>query len=536
MNDEAAEEPTQPVPAVDAADEPTVRDVPPAYAPPAADAPALDEPLPPPSAGGDQPPPPPSGGDQPPAGDQVPPGTPPPWFGAAGGTTFTGDKLVRPAKGRYVAGVCAALGRATNTDPVLWRVLLAVLSFFSGVGVLIYLIGWLLIPNEGDTASPVESLLGRGRSGMQPISVVLLGGAAALTFALVVHGGFRATLVAVAVVAGAALLLRRTGWNGQTFRTTMPPSGRPAAFPFGPGMPSAAAPQPEAAFAAAAAPGAGASTAPASAGEPVTAPLPPTPPSYETPGYTPPGYTPPGLTPPTGGYRPPFAPHGPWAGPPASGYGATPPPVPRRPKAPKPPRERSKLGRITFFAVLVVTGTLALISAAGASVPISAYFAAALATIGLGLILGAWLGRARGLIFLAVVATFGLAVSSGSERWGDQVGSNLFRPQTVAQIADRYDFRLGNATLDLRAVNFPATQQDITVAMKFGQVKVLLPNNVDTTATVQMDGGRAQVFGKEWDGKDVGNQEVTDLGADGAGGGKLHLAIVMNAGNVEVSR
>ena len=103
-------------------------------------------------------------------------------------------------QGRYIAGVCAALGRATNTDPVLWRVLLAVLGFFGGVGILLYLIGWLLIPAEGDTASPIESLLGRGRSGMSPLSVRRCSAAAAvLSFAFIVHDGFRAALLAAAV-------------------------------------------------------------------------------------------------------------------------------------------------------------------------------------------------------------------------------------------------------------------------------------------------------------------------------------------------
>ena len=455
----------------------------------------------------------------------------PPWFGATDQPTFTRDKLVRPAKGRYVAGVCAALGRATNTDPVLWRVLLAVLAFFSGVGILIYLIGWLLIPGEGDAVSPVESLLGRGRSGMQPLSVVLLGGAAVLTFALVVHGGVRSTLLAVAVVVGAALLLKRIGWAGPNFRMNgPPPAGETAAFPFGPGAPEAssaatAPPAPTAAGApASAAPTSAAPTTGAPAEEPPTAPLPPLPPNY----------SPPPFAPPPGGYRPPFAPHGPWAGSQQPSYGAPPQPGPR--KTPKPPKERSKLGRITFFAVLVVVGTLALVDVAGASVSISAYFAAALATIALGLLVGAWLGRARGLIFLAILATFGLSVSSGIERWGDQIGNNVYRPKTVGAIADRYDFTVGNATLDLRAIDFSGIQQDTTLAMRFGQVKVLLPDNVDATVAVNMEGGRALVFGREWDGQNIGSQELTDLGADGAGGGTVRLNIEMNTGNVEVTR
>src|SRR5690349_358648 len=171
---------------------------PPAYEPPTADAPPIPDPPPPP-------------GPTPPPGANPPPGAaPPPWFGAPdSGPTFVREKLIRPTRGRYVAGVAGAIGNATNTDPVLWRVLLAVLGFFGGVGVLIYLVGWLLIPAEGDTASPIESLLGRGRSAMAPLSIVLLGGAAALTFAFIVRDGIRATLLAAAVLVGGGLLLRR---------------------------------------------------------------------------------------------------------------------------------------------------------------------------------------------------------------------------------------------------------------------------------------------------------------------------------------
>src|SRR2546423_2183253 len=73
-------------------------------------------PAPPPGA---VPPPPPFGG----AGFPPPGGFPPPPPGTAGWATRYG--LVRPNRGRVMAGVCAAIGRATNTDPVLWRGLFA---------------------------------------------------------------------------------------------------------------------------------------------------------------------------------------------------------------------------------------------------------------------------------------------------------------------------------------------------------------------------------------------------------------------------
>ena len=529
-----ADEPTTP-----AADEPTTRiageptapltdglagDVPPAWTPPAPGAP--------PSA--DPPPPPPPGSTPPPGAGGPPPAAPPPWFGE-GGPSFSRERLVRPTRGRYVAGVCSALGRATNTDPVLWRVLLVVLGLFGGVGMLIYLIGWLVIPGEGDAVSPIESLLGRGRSAMAPFSVVLLGAATVLTFAFIVHDGFRATLLGGAVLVGVALLIRRnTGAarsapvapSGATSGPAADPSTGGAAFPFAPmdrttafaaaGAPSAAP------TAGSPAPGGPAATT-APAGEPVTAPLPPRPPGYQPPRFTPP---------PPSDYRAPFAPHGPYAG----HTSAAPPRPPRPPRPPKPPRERSKLGRITFFAVLMVLGVLALIDVAAASVSVSAYFAAALATIGLGLLVGAWFGRARGLIMLALIATLGLAISSGVERFGGQVANSNYQPQSISQVADRYDFKVGDVTLDLRAVDFTGVQQDTTVTMDLGQVRVLLPDNVDTSAGVAVENGRVVAFGREYAGQDTRSIKITDLGADGTGGGTLRLTIQVKAGNVEVSR
>ncbi|AGZ39292.1 PspC domain-containing protein [Actinoplanes friuliensis] len=520
-------------------DAPAPSAVPPPYEAPAADAPPAADPPPPP-----------------PPGSAPPPGAaPPPWFGTGeDGPSFSREKLIRPTRGRYVAGVSGAIANATNTDPVLWRVVLAVLGFFGGVGVLIYLIGWLLIPAENDTASPIESLLGRGRSAMQPLSIVLLSGAAILTFAFVVRDGFRATLLAAAVLVCGALLLKRGNKLNANRSTTAPaPAGTwsaatAAPFPPAPTTPPATpadqkADEPTMAYPAAAAP----------ADEPLTAPLPPQPPNYEPPNYAPPNYEspnyappayqspqPPNYTqaayiPPTGGYRPPFAPHGPWAQQ-SAGPAVHPPAPPRPPRPPKPKRERSKLGRITFFMIVMVMGLLALIDLAGVNVAVSAYFAAALTTVALGLIVGAWFGRARGLIFLAVLTSLGLAVSSGTETWGAELGTSSYRPQSITAVADRYDFTIGTATLDLRAVDFTNQQQVTTVAMNLGQLKVLLPDNVDTTTTVRMDGGRVQLFGREWGGNDLGSQAVTDLGADGAGGGTLTLNIEMNTGDVEVTR
>ncbi|MDQ3887604.1 MAG: PspC domain-containing protein [Actinomycetota bacterium] len=76
---------------------------------------------------------------------------------------------------RKCAGVAAALGRRYRIDPVLVRVGFVVATVFSGAGVLLYLLGWLLLPVEGDEASAAESVLGMGRSSVSTLLTVILG-------------------------------------------------------------------------------------------------------------------------------------------------------------------------------------------------------------------------------------------------------------------------------------------------------------------------------------------------------------------------
>jgi phage shock protein PspC (stress-responsive transcriptional regulator) len=65
----------------------------------------------------------------------------------------------RSRSDRMVAGVCGGMARALNVDPVLVRVVMAVLVL-SGPGILFYAAGWILMPDEGSDKAPVEGLLG----------------------------------------------------------------------------------------------------------------------------------------------------------------------------------------------------------------------------------------------------------------------------------------------------------------------------------------------------------------------------------------
>src|SRR3954453_10374625 len=58
-------------------------------------------------------------------------------------------------EGRYVAGVSGGLARHFDIDPALVRVLVVVLVFFGGAGLLLYGAGWLFIPEEGSERSTI---------------------------------------------------------------------------------------------------------------------------------------------------------------------------------------------------------------------------------------------------------------------------------------------------------------------------------------------------------------------------------------------
>jgi phage shock protein C len=62
-------------------------------------------------------------------------------------------RVYRSMKDRILGGVCGGLGKYFNLDPVLVRVIWAILFFAGGVGFLAYIIAWIIIPidpNEGN--------------------------------------------------------------------------------------------------------------------------------------------------------------------------------------------------------------------------------------------------------------------------------------------------------------------------------------------------------------------------------------------------
>jgi phage shock protein PspC (stress-responsive transcriptional regulator) len=72
-----------------------------------------------------------------------------------------GKRLLRLRNGRMVAGVCAGLAVYFGVDANLVRLWFGILTVFYGLGVLIYLIAWAILPEEGEDGSILETLVRR---------------------------------------------------------------------------------------------------------------------------------------------------------------------------------------------------------------------------------------------------------------------------------------------------------------------------------------------------------------------------------------
>jgi phage shock protein C len=76
-------------------------------------------------------------------------------------SNLDGKKLERPLKGRLVAGVAAGIAEYFGVDATLVRLAFAIAACFGGIGILMYLAGWLLIPEQGESGSIMERLVSK---------------------------------------------------------------------------------------------------------------------------------------------------------------------------------------------------------------------------------------------------------------------------------------------------------------------------------------------------------------------------------------
>jgi phage shock protein PspC (stress-responsive transcriptional regulator) len=405
---------------------------------------------------------------------------------------FWATRPRRPRRGRKLAGVAAGIGNRYGIDPIVVRVAFVVATFYGGAGILLYLLGWLLLPEQNEQTAPFESMVHHGRGGSTSTAfTVVLCLALIPAFWFFVDHEFTG-IVGLVIVLGALFLLHRT--RGHINRPTVAPM--PPPDPTTRYEPPVTAPY---------------ATFPAGAYVPPAEPMPATPPAWDPLGAAP------------------FA----WD---------LPEPTPVTPESPpEPRRRRSKVGVLTVGAALVTAGTLALSAPyVGGWVNPNHSVGLVLAVIGLGLVGGSFVRGGRGLIGLAVpLSIAGLAMATISPDGFHGVGDINVRPTSVEQVQDEYRLSAGTIQVDLTGlVPTEEAPEDLPVVTMIrvdaGEAIVIVPENADVHVRCEVGVGDVNCLGRR---DDVGSDmEFEDLGPDGEGGRRIELHVDVNAGDVEVRR
>ena len=73
-----------------------------------------------------------------------------------------GKQLIRPREGRMIAGVCAGIGQFFGIDANIVRIVFTLLIVLSaGAAALVYLVAWVIVPEEGESGSIAENYLNK---------------------------------------------------------------------------------------------------------------------------------------------------------------------------------------------------------------------------------------------------------------------------------------------------------------------------------------------------------------------------------------
>ncbi|TDQ05849.1 phage shock protein C (PspC) family protein [Labedaea rhizosphaerae] len=405
---------------------------------------------------------------------------------------FWATRPRRPRDGRKIAGVAAGIGNRYGIDPVIVRVAFVVAAIYGGAGIFLYLVGWLLLPEERDEVSPFESVINKGRSSTSTVFTVLLCLALIPLSSWVFDGPFSG-LLGVAIILGLLFLLHRS--KGHLNRPD-------DAQPYG-AQPFAAAQPTTENFA----------TEPGDqtvrTAEPETEP------------DSPPAWDPLGAAP--------FA----WDLP-------EPGPGPSQESEPTVQRaRRSRVGLMTVGVAFVVGAACVALSGTFDWLTPPHIAGLLLAVLGLGMVGGAFAGGGRGLLGLAVpLAAIGVLYTSVSTGDGGfhGVGDRTETPRSIAQVAPSYSRSVGSIDLDLTELPDTGRSVHTSVDANVGSATVRVPANADVEVHCRAKIGSVDCLGQRQDGTGVEVKIDNDLGDDGEGGLKIVLDVRVGTGDVEVVR
>ncbi len=414
-------------------------------------------------------------------------------------------------------------------DPVIFRITLAVLAVFGGIGLLIYGAAWLLMPEDGTAESDGLRLL-HGRTPTTMLAAILVGVAGLVVISNFAHdsrpGGLPILLVLVIVAVLIALFRgRRPGQANQAGTGIASWSrSRLLAIPltililfvgFGRQHHSFALLLVALVVLLVVSPIFSQNRIPSMSGTTATAPATTTEPLGPPAGYSP--------------SRPSYG-EQPWNMAPTSA-----PPTPRR-RAPKPPRQPSFLFPLTVSVGVVVAGVLFALGASG-RVDITAQdlFAATLLTVGVGLVVAAWLGRARSLLAVGVILSIGLIVTATVNvplRGG--IGVREIGADRTSELAPAYHLGLGEQNLNLQNLQLAGRTQHLSASLGIGHLFVQVPANMKVVVHAYAGTGKTELF-DVFDGGTQINHTTVSTPPDPQAG-ELDLDLRVGVGEVEIVR
>ncbi|MFJ4919908.1 PspC domain-containing protein [Streptomyces sp. NPDC088725] len=442
---------------------------------------------------------------------------PPPGASDGGSGGGTRPALLRSPRQKVVAGVCGGLGRYCDIDPVIFRIVIGVLTVTGGIGLIFYGFAWLLIPLEGEEENEARRMLTGRVDGSSLIAILLALIGCGLFLSMLGDGGTLgfAAMLTVAVVGSAVWSQRR--------RVASPPDGSSA--PSAPHVVVEAPPETKA--------------PPAPGGSP----------SW---------------------WRDPIIKDG-TTGPVAGGYLWGPAdfltgPASREPGRPadgEPGRPVDRSAGFGGAVPVVVTGRprgrgglvflLALIAAGlgtglswnsqplGTSLEIG--LVAALTVFALGLVAGAFLGRVGiGTVFLTVITAGLLAASAAIPKdIGTEWGRETWKPASAASVQPRYTLGSGVGTLDLSGLSVPEGRTVRTSAeVGVGRLKVVVPAGLTVKMRVEAGVGDIRLPGEPPNDVDVAPDQSKERTLSPQAGtepaGTLVLRLDVGVGQVEVTR
>jgi len=466
---------------------------------------------------------------------------------ANGSTTHIDTTLRRDTANSVWAGVAAGVARRIDLAPWLVRLAFIIASLFGGIGLLLYVAGWVLIPADGEDDALLERWI-RDGDRTNWAGVVLIG-IAAVTLLGSVRFLDGEVVFAVALLVVGILLYRGT-FDDRT------PADRDSDGDTGGGEPEAGTSGEEAGLAGLIAESGTTAEAPSvavdlharderdlaspSVGEPskeadTSDEADPAGPADDdrlqesddeailaAAGMAPPLDDSPATASAVARDRDPMAGLPPEAPTPA-----------RVPTPARPPTPRSILGRVTIAAVMIVLGALAVLDNWFASLGATEYLAAAVLVIGAGLLVGAWWGRARvtillGLFLLALMqmtAWFEVPLTGG-------IGDPVYTIESVEDLGGEYRLLAGELTIDLRQLRFVGEQR-IEASVAAGHLVVRLPEDTNIDVRASAVGGDLNVLGLHESGADTSVRR--QISVDDAGG-TLILDLEVGFGQIDADR